>query len=152
MRHSATKDQDRLVQLLDELRATVCDSRVRLRAACDDIESLAASYMRPDAPIDWHPYRLTRAEARVAEYLYVKLGKTVPHEQVMDVLYHDRLDDIPDNKILDTLRRNLRIKLSGSPFRIVTIYRVGVRMERAASTLNMSVAIMESFYSLVVMI
>jgi DNA-binding response OmpR family regulator len=124
---NARLDHARLEGLLDELRAT--DSKAARTQACDAIQMLTRPYMRTEPEIDWHAYHLTGQEIRVADFLHTKRGKLVKHEQIMDVLYYDRIDEFPHRNIVAVLICRIRKKLDGSPWQIKTVWGVGFRMQ-----------------------
>jgi DNA-binding response OmpR family regulator len=132
MRHTTTKDQTHFAGLLDELRISVAHSRGRLRDIVDQLEALGRVYVMPAAPFNWGPYGLTASEMRIADLLYTKLSETVARDRIMDMLYHDRLGNIPHDNIVQVNICKMRPKLASSPFRIRTAHGVGFRMERAA--------------------
>lgn len=63
-----------------------------------------------------------------------RAGRSIDKETVHNRLYHDRVDDAPDYKIIDMLICKVRKKLKGSSYSIKTVFGVGILLNKSKTS------------------
>jgi DNA-binding winged helix-turn-helix (wHTH) protein len=123
-----------VVNLLDRLRdhakAFGPKTRATFESVTDSIETLTRAYMVPDVKCSWTAYQLTPSEASVADLLFRRLGAVCSKEQMLDVVYYARPNEVPELKILDVYVCKIRSKFAHfrAPYKIETARAIGYRM------------------------
>lgn len=135
--------QQSALRVLSDMRATLDNPRLKeparrekLHELTDQLETLARALLEATVPTEtWAPYKLSCLQARLGVVLHGKLGYAVTTDTIMDALYFDRNpDEVPDRKIVQVTACNMRKKLAkhNAPFRIETVWGVGLRLVRVS--------------------
>lgn len=123
--------QAQVTELIGQMRAAACRHNLRAyETASDSLETFLKVHLVPEPQFDWAPYRLTTRARTIAGYLHLNFGKPRSKEQILDAMYYDRPNDIPEIKIIDVFISKLRWKLreGNSPYAIETVWGFGYRM------------------------
>ncbi|MBW6506175.1 MAG: helix-turn-helix domain-containing protein [Rhodobacteraceae bacterium] len=75
-----------------------------------------------------HRWHLTPGQAQLFLILKRANGAVLSAETIHNRLYHNRIDDPPQIKIINVFICKIRQRLAGSPFRIITIRDTGYRL------------------------
>jgi DNA-binding winged helix-turn-helix (wHTH) protein len=128
-----------VVKLLDQLRGHAkllgVKARYDFESVSDTIETLTKAYMLPEVAFDWEPHQLSRTQARLAEFLRLKMGKVCTREQICNAIYAGRIDDAPGIDIVDVIVCKVRQKLrdTNCPYGIKSAWGEGYLMTGRAS-------------------
>lgn len=128
-----------------ELLARVQAVQSRRRPALAPSDSADTDPIAPAAPVRIGPFVLDRQRRRlsrsgvpialtdkefgVAELLFLRLGQTIPREDMRSTVWQTEV--LPESRTIDTHVSRVRRKLGldqGSDFRLTTVYGVGYRL------------------------
>lgn len=124
---------ERLFREMEQIIDRPVIDRDRLLDCTHQIATITRAVIAPLGDAEqWRPYRLTFTEARIASFLFAKIGQPVRTDTLMAALYFDRaVDDVPTETMTKVLACKIRKKLANSPYRIETVWAEGYRMVRA---------------------
>lgn len=125
--------QDLLEDILDAMLSHFTSRDLaKFETRCDELRAHVAPYLAPTPSEDWSRYKLTGSEMRIANLLYVRLGRPLSPQVLMDALYFDRPDDAPFPKIVDVFvcRIRKRLKEYNAGYTIETVRGYGFRLVR----------------------
>jgi DNA-binding response OmpR family regulator len=82
--------------------------------------------------LDGEPAALTYKEFELLQYLVLRAGRTIDRSELIDSLWSDEEDEIPNERTIDVHVRRLRAKLGSYDDIVRTVRGVGYRFDRHA--------------------